>query len=500
MKKIKQLLISALKKPLFWYCIILFVFAFLMGILLPLGGDDWNNYLNGQCSFDCIIRIAQSAYMTFEGRFFSRICDSLFVPHQLIWAFTSAGMLTFVYYALIKIINPKKTFIMPLLLLSLLLVDAEAFAQVYVWKTGNITYFFPLFFTIFLIWYKKDCFKVDKKDKWYMFLILPIITFFFSMFVENMTVGIITICGFFIVLKLIKNKKMDWLMFICFLISIFGLILMITSPGTQLRLSESTDFSELSLIGKFIYNVPTLINYTFIKNSFLILILSFTMILLINKIKGSKLKIVGIIFVTVIPIMTSLVNFITYVLGSDIRIVHRLLNAENWYIMLYWIIFIFLFLFLVFKYYRKEKIILFIILALVGNGSMMISPIWGGRTAYLTTLALYVVCIMVLNNEKISKEKFLEKISIFGISSFIILFLIYCVYYRIEVNNRDEYINWQLKNEKEVIEIIILPRYHVWNINPWGDGHHAKMFKSAHNIKTDIIMTKKREISNSNFK
>lgn len=486
-------------KSIFLY-LILFLFMFIVGLLMPLGGDDWNNYLNGKEGFLFIIEVAKSSYLSFEGRFFSRIFDSLLVPHQVIWSLINAFMFSFVYYALLKIIKPKnKTLIKPLLLSALLFIDFEAFAQVYIWKTGNITYFFPFFFAIFLIFYKRKSFDLFVKDKWYMFLILPLLAFFFSMFVETMTVGIIMICLLFIIFAL-RQKKLDSLMLMCLISSVIGLILMITSPGSVSRLNENDIFSNYSLVSKLIYNIPNLINYTFIKNSFLVLLLIISLILMIRKTKLKKYKKnIIYILITFIPLITIITYLFTYILGADIRIVHRLLNAENWYVQVYWISFTILFLILFFRNYKDTKMIFFLILGLAGNGSMMLSPIWGGRTAFLSSIMLSILCILIIDREIKDVKKVPLLLWCINIL-FITLFLIYSIYYRLEVNNRDDYIKYQLKNNEEKIEVIILPRYYVWNTNPWGDGHHAKCFKIAHNIDKEITLVNKKNIKNKKFR
>ena len=64
-----------LKNKVNIYIVLIFVFTLIFSLLIPMGGDDWGNYLRKGASFSNIISTAQSFYMTFEGRFFSRIFD-----------------------------------------------------------------------------------------------------------------------------------------------------------------------------------------------------------------------------------------------------------------------------------------------------------------------------------------------------------------------------------------------------------------------------------------
>jgi len=307
----------------FYYCLFVFFFFFTVGLLMPYGGDDWYNLVSSTLgSLDTAINIAVSNYSSFEGRFFSRICLLLLISKPFIWSLLNASIITFMFYVFNKLIKPKNIFIISLLVLCLLFVDFQAFAQVYVWKTGNITYLFPMFYASLLLFVRLKVFNGDdKKDKWYSYALLPVLALPFCMFVETASILIIAICLFFIIYNFIKNKKLDVLMLLCFIFGLTGFLLMIFSPGTLSRLSESSDFASLSIIGKFVYNIPNLIKYTFIKNSFLIILLVVVLIKLIKLfINNKKYRIFLYLFVTIIPISTSIVNAVTFIVGDILGI------------------------------------------------------------------------------------------------------------------------------------------------------------------------------------
>ena len=68
-----------------------------------------------------------------------------------------------------------------------------------------------------------------------------------------------------------------------------------------------------------------------------------------------------------------------------------------------------------------------------------------------------------------------------------ILFTIYSIYiYNLNID-RNKYINYQLENRANEIEVIILPGYYTWNLNTWGsDGDFAYSFKDAYGIDRDM--------------
>ena len=484
------------------YLIVIFLFTFIFSVLIPFGGDDWGNYLQKGSSLIDAFNIAKGFYFSWEGRFFSRIFDTILIPIPFLWSFLNAIAMTLLFYFIVKIIDVSKKYY-PFVLLCILLVDIYTFAQVYVWKTGNITYFLPMVYAFFLIFLRRKLFFSDEVSNFKKidFLSIPL-TFIFSMFVENVTVGIIFVCGLNIVLYYIKSKKVDWPFVLNLIVAIMGFCLMIFSPGTANRMDGEVEFSSLSFIGKFLWNIPNLIDFTFLKNSFLIILMSFVMIVIIlKKFKNKLIKSVFIVYVTVFPLFTAMFNFLSYFLPNLPSSVQALLNSNNLLIEIYWIIYAIAFVYLICSYFVKEKYFwYFIILALVGNGSMMMSPVWGGRTACFTTFMLYMVVIMAIKkfDLKIFDNKKLIVFLTLLSFSIMFMFLVYgIIIYNLNID-RNKYINYQLKQGKnDKIEVIILPSYFTWNLNTWGsDGDFAYNFKSAYGIprNAELIYVKKSDV------
>lgn len=141
-----------------------------------------------------------------------------------------------------------------------------------------------------LIYLNKDIFddKIVKISKLFLFLI-PIFGFVFSLFVENVSVGIITTCMLIIIFYYIKYKKMNYMMIATTLTSMIGLILMLNILGTKSRINDMSSFPDLNLISKLLISFPRQMNYVFIKNSFLVLLLIFIAdYYILNNFKGSK--------------------------------------------------------------------------------------------------------------------------------------------------------------------------------------------------------------------
>ena len=489
----KKKIFDWLKKPFNIYMMILFIVIIALGILIPYGGDDWGNYLFHNDSFLEMLGATKRFYLSYEGRFFSRLLLMILVQHQYLWAIINASLMSFLYYMLIKIIGVKDNkFIYPLLLMCILFIDMQTFAQVYVWKTGNITYFIPMVFAVFLIYLRRDFLEKDKNIKFRKldYLLIPL-AFIFSMFVENVAVGIIMVCLLNLIYGYLKYKKVDKAMLFCLIASCLGFILMLISPGNIKRMAIENGFGNLSFFEKIIHNIPNLITYTFIKNSFLVLLMLIIMFKIIKTIKNKYLKVFYYLSIAFIPFITLIINILSCFITINNSYLKILLDTSRWYISLYWILFAILFILLIFYYFKsskKKKLIYFIILALASNGAMMISPVWGGRTACFTTFMLYIVALILLFDmyKKDEVAKYIKNISKICLLLFASFLLIYCLYVKKLSIYRNKYINYQIENNREEYDIIILPGYWCWNLNTWGsDGDFAFKFKSAYGIDTN---------------
>ena len=444
-----------------------------------------------------MIKSAKYNYITFEGRFFSRIFDFIFCYYKYIWVIVNALGMTFIYYCIVKITNKKNLSYLPVLILeALLLVDEETFSQVYVWVTGNTTYFMPVIFIFIILFIKRNTFdQINVKYSKILYIILPLLSFMFSMFVEPATVALLSVFILIIIYEFLKEKKIDWLLIICFIFSLIGFLLLINSPGTINRSNDMNAFSNLKIIEKIIKTFPRQINYVFIKNSFLILITVFVFdSIIIKNVKG-KFKWLLVIFISSLSLMTAAINFLNTLREYHFFGLKEILNYKNPFIIIYWIIFTILCIFIVCKYVKedKKKILFFFLIALINNGAMLVSPLAGGRTSFVSTIMLYICVFILLSNidlKILTNKKFLllNKILCCVVSVVFILYFSYCFYLN---NQKEKYIINQLEEGKNEIEIIMLPGRYLWNANPW-DEWHAYTFKVYYKINHEYKLKIKR--------
>ena len=145
------------------------------------------------------------------------------------------------------------------------------------------------------------------------------------------------------------------------------------------------------------------------------------------------------------------------------------------------------------------------LIGLVSNASMMITPTWGGRTAYFTAICLcisYTLILLKLYDNLLTKEVVIKILNIISFV-FIVLLIMYTFVVFYFNMKRNEYIELQKKQNKENYEIIIIPNYYAWNLNVWGsDGPFALNFKRAYGIeeKAKLTMVSLKDVNNKKLK
>ena len=258
---------------------------------------------------------------------------------------------------------------------------------------------------------------------------------------------------------------------------------MLLSPGTKKRSGmENIEFSKLSLFNKIIYNIPNFINYTFVVNYFLSILIVCANIYLIKKhTKNKLLKYILLIFISVVPILNCINDFF-----KNLNIINfTLFDCNNIIVSLYYFIYliiIFYFIVIDTNKDKSKKIIFFFIIGILSNLVMMISPVWGYRTSFATYIFLSISMLMII--DKYIKERKLYNIILnilcIGFSLFyIILYISVNLQYKDNLKIID---NGKRKNSK-VIEIVKYPHY--VDINPENDFHIMR-YKKYYGLNDDV--------------
>ena len=467
------------KKKIFYGSIFLFFLIILF--LSPISGDDWGNFEVGKLGIQHSIGNAIGMYFDWEGRFISRILINILTYHKYIWNIINSLLIVLTIHFSLKIINPKnKKTTYLLTTLTILIMNIYTFSQTITWIAGNITYFFviPLILGYFYYLLQE---KKNTRGKKSLFCLVNIIV---PMFVEHTALVLIAGNILLIIYRYQKNKKLDKELIIYTILSIISTLSMLLSPGSRARsITENIKFNQLNPIEKIIYNLPNFVYYTFIVNSYMLVLITFSNYIQIKKnINNKYLKILLLILILPLSIGTVILYPISNFYTTKLNF---LINQNNIFVILFWMIYLILsFTLLGITSIKKKKfnMIFWPILGIVANIVMLLSPTWGYRTSLFTNILISISSLIIIDQHM--KER--KILLLYGFTTMIMIFylLLYINVAKCQYNI-GKAIKSQLKKNKKVIEIERFPNFINCNINPENEYHIMK-FKKYYHIPDSI--------------
>jgi len=495
-KELKMEIDEPVKKrlPLISLSILLFTFFLVLSYFIPLIGDDWTTNVLGVTSIGDAISRAYQLYFEYEGRVVSRVFVLIFSSSKLLWNVLNAIILTGIFILFNKIVkNKRNKFILFLTFTFFIFLDNEVFKQCVVWLTGNLTYTLPTFFALLFLYLNNEIFDNKYDISKLKFVICAILVALTSMMVEQVSAAMVLGTLALLVLSTYRNKRFDLKRCIYFIISSVGFLLMFTSPGANARLG-TTDFNTLGLFDKIFINIPNFINYTYLTNFVLIVLMGISIYLIIknNKIKFGKILNVLIFCLIFVTGLAYVYNFAHNYLTYDIFFLDKFAifgNFNNVFIIFIWVLFTLLFLYLIFRYIQgndKIKVLFYTLIGYSANAAMLLSPFWGGRTTFFTIVMLFIACLLIFKyyNFDLFKNKYVKYILITVTICFmsVIMILYYNVY--LQTKDRNEMINKQITEGKSTIVYDMIPNYCLHNPNATTEWHQ-KQFKIYYGIDNE---------------
>ena len=466
--------------------VILTFFLFLViSFLSPLTGDDWSNYTIGKNGFIHAFTEAWDMYFANEGRFVSRVLINLLVCNKIIFNIVFSFLMSGIVYVsvnMIGVIKNKYYYLLPLI--GLLVVNTLTFAENYTWVTGSITYTFPAIITILYFVYlsRKESFEFSSKE----ILVLSIINLIAPMFVEN--IGVAFVFGNIVVImyRFIRYKKISKVHLFLTIISIISIALMVFSPGSVKRMDLEGDFYALTRIEQFKLNLSNFIKYTFTRN--FVLLLGMTIPInyyLYHKYKKWIYSRLLLVTIDLVVLFTLLCNFFVMIpvnINLVMNIYDGIFAADKWYFIIFWFIYFLLFVASVLNIIKdtkkRESLLLLLLIGIVSNVVMMVSPVWGERVAILWVLALIIVLSVLFVEMGV---KLPSKIMITCLLLLIIYYISCLVFAFCMDISRKNRIEEQLASNKEIIDVEASPILLLWNYNP-THPIQVRKFKNFYNI------------------
>lgn len=487
------------------FYIIAFVFMFIICSLAPLNGDDWGNY-NSNTTIKWSFENAIKGYFTYESRIISRFLINLLCYNKFTWSILNSLAFCSIYWSLTKIFEAKTSNEYKSYFLILIMIPCAMFGQVYSWMTGSITYLFPV---ALILTYFTYALKIVKKYNVLNVSMMFIANLIGGLFIDHCGIALVGINIILIISNLRQKKKTTWIYLCCLVLSIISVSIAFFAPGNISRLSTTTEFAQLSILQKVFSNYTNFIDYIYAVNPVLAILMLIPINYMINNTikKNIILKIIVLLFLNIIPIYSLLYHYdlynplIKYIASLDFYWKSTTILTHK-IVYIYWTTISILFIVSIFYNVKnKDKIIIYIsilIISLLPNCAMLLSPTWGFRTTYFTNILLSSITISlifeIINKVKYTGKDF--KILLNTLYYFFIMYLIIIFSIIFHFNNvRYSKISEQYNSGERNIIVKACPIRYIWNYNPFMEFHnntyksYLKDKKIINNTDITITMT-----------
>jgi hypothetical protein len=290
-----------LKKNYFY--ILAFIFFLIINYLSPPIYDDWSNpdFLNiyEGSVFSLVTYGIYSFWREMNGRAVSNIIVILLTYFNFIWNILSAVIFVFIILVFNQHHKNKNSkFTIPLSFLLLVSISKGIRVETYLHISANVMFIFAFGITLlFYLLINKNI--INKNYSWQIYFLFLIMSFTLGSWVENLGTGFSASLFLANILFYIKNKKINYLLFTCFITSFLGLLFLFTSPGMRSTRHLSNGINDLMFTFKhsFVENI----NLILYQNKFIFAILTLSSLLLIttNKIKF-KIKLIKSLYLSLL--------------------------------------------------------------------------------------------------------------------------------------------------------------------------------------------------------
>ena len=462
----------------------IFTLFCLLFSFIPLTGDDWQNYGNGKFGFINVLRNSYRYYLNWEGRIGSRIIIFLVTYNKWMWNILASLSIMLMVWFSNKLIKGKEKILTISMLFSLIfLMNYEMFVQCFFWIAGHVTYTVCTMLFILYLYYIFN--KIEKESKFKIIEIIGLVILNLGMctFVENIAVGICVSNILFLIYSFFVKKDKNKCYIFTLLASISGLLIQVLSPGTATRMSlEMGEFGKLNLFEKIFYNMGNFVNYTYLINPIMLVVMVLVFdLLIIEKDKNKVRKSLLLAFMNIVPIVTIL-SSINLILPIEFSFLNNLSNSlsfignsDNILIIVYWIIFDIVYFGGIIYYlensFSKFKLLIIYVCSQTCILSMLVTPTWSSRVAFATVILNYVMVLILLECLKIDYNNVFKKCCY----SFCIVYfsLLLLIYYNVDtcVKYRDSYILDEYDEGSREIDYYVVPNKLLWSQYPYSNSY-----------------------------
>lgn len=369
----------------------------------PITGDDWGYALNGSSVNP--IKMTINFYFSWSGRVLSELWGFIAAPNKWIWNVVNPILYTVSFLCIYRLVKVRKyPVLIPLLICAVMLsVDDNLRMEVYTWLTGTI-YSIPLtisllYFVIMdYLFFRSDSQKHNKT----LAIISNILLLCGGLFTENISAMLIVAVILMIIYAHFNSKSLLPYLYVNLASIVCAFLIMRLSPGSAFRLvRDNSEWTKLNLFEKIANAYPNFLEFTFIRNNYLILFLSMVMILLIF----SKKNVYNKLFsgVSLILQFFAVLAVFSFVLQTENNL---FLDSESLFSMLFWPVYALDVLALLFFGLNGQSRDKAIFMYMMGGGCnlvMLFSPIFGSRSSLYEIYFLITVMCIVLEEIHVNK-------------------------------------------------------------------------------------------------
>ena len=385
-------------KQMRFYFVIFGVFLLLQfytHIFVPLFGDDYYyaSFLRKGLSF--FIRENIIHYTSTNGRAFIHLLNEIIISvgPNIWWFFNTAVIGLIVWYgaaiASSRYSGKKGTFGKALVVFCCLFsfIPLPVARQSIYWATGSFNYLFPMALIFaFFYYYKKDIIQ-ERGYKW-----LCILSFLAAFTVEQAGMCAVLVNVYIFFELIISGKKPKKIYYLNLAASIIAYSTVYFAPGNQMRRTYYPEFYQNGIVHNIKNNIKPLVNLIFGSSGiyiFLLMILSFCIILALDRLTSSKAAKSKRIYFLLVPAFFSIIAIYYYVKGLTVNTAYF---TDIVFVVTVGVAFLWFFIVVLISFFQKENTdnLYFVLLAPLMQCVMLLSPEFGPRTVIISGLLLFV--------------------------------------------------------------------------------------------------------------
>lgn len=484
--------------------VLIIIFIILYGS--PVNGDDWYFIRYGGWSLENIIDTTNRYWHVLNGRVIGNLGSIALSQHkltrELIKTIIVFGTIIFALKCNITEKQNKKGIWIIITFSLFFLMPKEIYRETYSWMSGFFNYVPPILIILIYIYIVKNVFINQQiKDRWYKIIGSFILGLVVQLYIENITIFVMLMSFSLMMWYFVKQKKISYTMLAHFIGSIFGSFIMFSSP-TYSRMAEneygqrSMSFGVLDFLSTARINYETFSLYAIRKEFILLMLITFSCIIILYLNKKDRLKHNFIQQLSsLILIITPIYAYVTSKLSNDIYISGSILkiclDGIGW--MIYLLTLSYVIYTCVKNSGYRNRSIFFLWCAVISVAPMLFVQPVGPRCFYVSHI--FIICVVInllayIDNEiHIFNDKLIYK---FVCAIFVLIASFYMyVFGKIGYIDRIslEHINNEMKKGKIEIMLPFFP-YDQYIHEPYAVdkmGGHLYYYKTPEDIQFKYI-------------